>query len=291
MTRFIHHLLLAIVALFLGSDLGRAQTFYISSANGTIDRVTSAGSISTWATGGNNFFNLAVDGNGALYVEQLNGTILKYGSPASSAVNVTFASGAQSLAIASDSAGNIYQANLSAGNIVTYNSSGTQIQSFAASGLTSPRSIALDSAGNIYAANYSAATITKYSTAGSLLNTFTIASAPAFQGLTVNGAGSMFVTSGGKVYEISASGTVTTFYSGGVQLYGLTFVGDNLYVVTANQSVLEISSSGTATTFATGLDSGSQWIAVVVPEPASGMLLGVAGLFFFFMRRKQEAMS
>lgn len=283
--------LLAVVIILTGilAKPAHAQLFYASSSEGTIDQISGTGIVSTWDSGQGMLFNLTVGTDGALYTENLNGTIAKYSSPSTSTAKSTFATaGVQCLAVATDAQGNVYQASLDAGNVMKYNSAGQMTSSFSATGIGQPRTMVLDGAGNIYLSNFASSTVTKYNAAGALLNTFAIADAASFMGLALDASGNMFVSSGGKVYEISASGDVSTFYSGGVQLYGVAFAGADLYVIAADRTILEINPDGSYKTFATGLDSSTQWLTVVIPEPTSWALFAGSVCLLGLFRRKQS---
>jgi glucose/arabinose dehydrogenase len=177
----------------------------------------------------------------------------------SSGVGTVFAKAESPPALAFDSSGNLYVANLGSeepDTIEEFSSSGGILSSngtvFAA-GLSGPNGLAFDSAGNLYVADYGNRTIVEFNTNG--VGTVVASSGlndPS--GLAFDGSGNLYaaniVTS--TIEEFSSSGGVlssngTVFASSGLSgPQGLAFdKNGNLYVANyANDTIEEFSPSG-----------------------------------------------
>ena len=144
---------IAAVALALtAATPARADILYVTLANNRIEKITSAGTGSVFAsTGLSTPRGLAFDSVGNLYAANAGGNTIEKFTPGG--VGSVFASSGLSgpLGLAFDSAGNLYAAN-DTNTIEKFTPGGTG-SVFASSGLLTPTGLAFDSAGNLYVAN------------------------------------------------------------------------------------------------------------------------------------------
>jgi len=165
----------------------------------------------------------------------------------------TFASGFDGPAgLAFDKAGNLYVANV-LGNTVSEVTPAGVVSTFA-SGFVDPCGLAFDAAGNLYVANYGDGTVREV-TPGGTVSTF----ASGFDGpvsLAFDSSGNLYVSNslGDTVSEVKG-GMVVTFASGFKIPYGLAFdPAGNLYVDSRlDGTVREVTPAGVGSTFASGI--------------------------------------
>ena len=285
--------LLAILtaALLVAPAAVRAQTFYVSSGDHTIDTVSSTGVVSLFATlpNGSNPYGLAFDSSGNLYVADIGTNQISKITPGG-AVSF-FASVATPTGLAFDTSGILYAASAGAGQIDKITSGG--VVSLFATVSSNVHGLAFDGSGNLYAANPSFNDIRKITPGGSVSTFATLPGGTQPVGLALDGSGNLYVGDQGtnQISKITSGGVVSLFATlpGGSNPNGLAFDGSgNLYAADNNTSqISEISPDGlTVSTFATGV-SLPRFIAVfpVVPEPSSWTMLAAgAGSLLAFRR-------
>ena len=144
----------------------------------TVSRITSDGTVSTFATGFTAPSGMAFDSTGHLYVANRDaGTISKV-TP--SGTVSTFATGLSfPVGLAFDAIGRLYVANWGDSTIRRITADGT-VNIFANSGLYHPIGIAFDDDGNLFVANYDGNSISKVTTTGSVSTFASGLSSPAF---------------------------------------------------------------------------------------------------------------
>ena len=217
--------------------------------------VSGTPTVSTFASGFDQPYSLAVDSAGNLYVPNgLDDTVSKV-TPAG--VVSTFASGFSGpLGLAFDAAGNLYVVNGGDGTVSKVSPTGVVTLSFA-SGFNFPGGIAVDPAGNLYVDNTDAGTVSKVSPTG-VVTPFAFGLIAPF-GLAFH-AGNLFVanTGGNTVSEVTPAGVVSTFAAGLDFPTGLAFDSTgNLYVGLGNNTVSQVTPAGVVSTLATGFDEPS----------------------------------
>ncbi len=195
-------------------------SLYVSNyLTGTIQKLSSTGTATTFASGFTHLEGIVFDGSGDLYVlsqagEEIDGIT-------TDGIHHVFAttglSGAADLVF--DSSGNLYASNLQNNTIEKFSPSGTP-SLFASANLNEPYGITFDN-GNIYVASFGNNLIEKFTLAG-VGSTFLSSNSAVVgpEGLTTDSAGNLWVTNNGNqgIYEITvgSSGTATsvTHYAG-----------------------------------------------------------------------------
>ena len=285
-------------AAFVGLSLTTGQALadfsiyveYNGSGVGSIMKYDSAGNGTLFASGFSFPEGLVQDSLGNFYLVDENvGHLLKItpGGVVSTLANT----GIAPYDVAIDVSGNLYVANYVAGNIQKFSSTGTNLGTFIGSGLNNPDGLVFDTAGNLYVSNYSGASVNKYSPTGTLLATLTTGAGP--QGMAFDAAGNLYVANSfaHTVQKFSPTGTdLGVFISGINQPTDLAFdPNGNLYVTDwgFTSQVLKYNSAGVSQgVFATG--AYATGILIVAPEPASTLLLGLAGGALLGLRRKRQ---
>lgn len=187
-------------------------------ADGSIYKVTTAGAVSTFATGFNEPTGLAFDGNGNLYVADYgNGTLSKV-TPGG--VVSTFATGFSidphaggngNLSVACDASGNVYLADYETGEVTEITPAGvTRVFAF---GFEYIFNVAVDQGGNVYLADFYG-NITKITPGGAVSTLATVSWYAA--GLAFDGNGNLYMSHAGNaaVTEITPAGVTSTFAGG-----------------------------------------------------------------------------
>jgi sugar lactone lactonase YvrE len=161
-------------------------------------------------------------------------------------------------ALAFDSSGNLYVANILGNTVSKVTPSGT-VSTFVSSGLSNPDALAFDTSGNLYIANAGNGTVSKVTPSG-VVSTFV-------SGLTYPGA--LAVDSSGNLYiddffpagfdtvsKVTPGGVVSTFVSNLFFTTALAFDSSgNLYIADQFDTVSEVTPSGVVSTFvSSGLD-------------------------------------
>jgi streptogramin lyase len=201
-----------------------------------------------------------------LYVSSQNGgtnSIIKLDSSGNQTV---FASGGnlnRPTALAFDSSGNLYVANIGNSAIVKIGTSGnqtvfTQGGNFSASGR--PEALAFDSSGNLYVATYGDGngTIVKVDSNGNQTVFTQGGSLAGSLGMAFDSAGNLYVASfyANAIVKVDSGGNQSVFTQGGNldSVTGLAFDSSgNLYVASLYSSVIvKVDSSGNQSVFSSG---------------------------------------
>jgi streptogramin lyase len=286
--------------------VGHAQTqiLFVSDATaGTVSKVSSSGTVSTFVTGLNRPFGVAVDSGGNLFVMNqgngTNGTISKV-SPAGSVS--TFATGIVSgEGLVFDASDNLYVANN--GSVTKFTPGGSASQF--ATGFNTPAGLTFDSNGNLFVTAYGSG-----SSNGSIWKVTPGSVITLFSGSTLNGPLGISVAPNGNFYvAIYNTGFLTEFFSGGgldtltgvsypygtaVNADGDVFVSDHagnirkLFSVDTGDGI----NWGT-TVFATGLIEPTYMTfatVTAVPEPETcALCFGACGLFVAGVLRRKRS--
>jgi streptogramin lyase len=178
--------------------------------------------------------------------------------------------GRNSYGLAVNSAGDIFEADVSfgdGGNINKLSPDG--VPSIFASGVTG--SLAIDSTGNLFVGDIGSGNIYKY-TPGGVQSTF--ASGVGWGGLTFDSAGNLWATDGSSIYKYTPGGVQSTFLSGlGYSISGMAVnsAGDLFVAQSAfGGSIYEYTPGGVQSTFVpevgypTGLaidSTGNLWVS------------------------------
>ncbi len=292
--------LLAITALFAVPNAVQAGLILYVSTGNEIDKVSSTGTVSTFATPpGSITTGLAFDSSGNLYVAE-NGSdqISKVTPGGVASLFATLPGGSNPQGLAFDSSGNLYAADVTSNQISKITPGGTVSLFATLPGGSNPFGLAFDTSGNLYAANATTDTISKITSGGvvSLFATLPGGSDPF--GLAFDSSGNLYAAdhNTNKISKITPGGVVSLFASlpAGSGVDGLAFdpLG-NLYVADTNANkISEISPDGlTVTTFATGIPSPKFILAV--PEPGSAgvvvaFALGAVALLRRVPRRRMR---
>jgi uncharacterized protein (TIGR02145 family) len=209
-----------------------------------IPSVSSAATVTTFATVGNNPSALAFDTAGNLYTANKgSGTVSKIDS---SGNVITFATvGDDPSALVFDTSGNLYTANDISGTVSKITPSST-VTTFATVGI-GPSALAFDTAGNLYTANRGTNNVSKITPSGTVTTFATVGAAPI--ALAFDTSGNLYTANNnsGTVSKITPSSTVTTFATVGTAPIALAFdTAGNLYTANAiSNTVSKITLSGT----------------------------------------------
>ena len=170
--------LLAIAAMFAAPAAVHAGVMYVSSGSQTIDKVSSGGAVSLFATvpAGSNPYGLAFDNSGNLYVADIGTNQISKITPGG-AVSL-FASVPTPTGLAFDSSGTLYAAEASTGQIVKISGGGAV--SFFASVSSNVHGLAFDGSGNLYAADSLSNQISMITSGGAVSTFATGISSPRF---------------------------------------------------------------------------------------------------------------
>jgi sugar lactone lactonase YvrE len=264
----------AIFAATIGviASSARADILYVgtNSLNGEIDKITSAGAVSVFASlpGDSNFAEgLALDVSGNLYAAYSDTDKISKFTPAGIAsVFKTLPAHSLPIGLAIDSAGNFYVANFGTLQISKITPAGA-LSLFATIPTGSePAGLAFDSAGNLYMAESNHDKIYKYTSSGSLSLFATLPANSIPTGLAFDARGDLFVADDNfdQISRITPGGAVSLFATlpTASQPEGLAFDSSgNLYAAGDGGKVSRITATGAVSPFASGPNSFS-YIAV-----------------------------
>jgi sugar lactone lactonase YvrE len=308
--------LLLLVCWLLTPTPGRADILYVSNHyNDTVNTVGPGGSDgpgTVFASSGLSApEGLSFDGSGNLYVANSgSGYISNYNS-SGALINGQFASigasGTYAIGLAFDSSGNLYVADTYGAISKVGPGGGTPTTFVPTAGLNGPIGLAFDTSGTLYVSNgFSTATTTSISkvTPTGVVTPLSLSSPIGSPyGLAFDSSGNLYVSNIGSVYnagqtsaiyEVTPSGTVSTFINGGAGLNdptGLAFDSSgNLYVANyGSNTISEYSGTGTLinSSFASGFNDPEFLAFSTVPEPSTfALLAGIAALGFVGWRRR-----
>jgi sugar lactone lactonase YvrE len=212
--------LLAIAATAFLADppAVRAQTFDVSSGSQSIDRVSSTGTVSLFATlpANSGPEGLAVDSSGNLYVADFNTNQISETGGGGVGLFATLPANSRPVGLAFDISGNLYAAD-SGTNQISKITSGGVVSLFATlPANSSPVGLAFGGGGNLYAADAGTNQISKI-TSGGAVSTFATLPANSFpQGLAFDTSGNLYVAdqSLNQISKITFFGAVSTFATG-----------------------------------------------------------------------------
>ena len=166
----------------------------------------------------------------------------------------TFLSSSYPWGLASDGAGDLYQAGDGGSACEFVNNNGTLSSSpnVLASGLPNPEGIAVNSSGDVFVSQpYEGGNVVTEITPGGVQSTF--ASGLDWpEGLAFNKAGNLFVGDimDGNIYEYTPSGNQSLFASGVWDAFAMAFNSAGDLFVAQNNDILEITPNRTQTIFA-----------------------------------------
>jgi sugar lactone lactonase YvrE len=271
--------------------VARADVVYVSNNINpfNVEKFTSSGVGSTFATGLNGATGIAFDAAGNLYTANQSSHQITQTTPGGG--TSVFTSGLATSSpfdIAFDKSGNLYVTGQDSSDHVlekvTPGGVASVIHDFGSS--TTPAGLAFDSAGNLFIATYgSADTIEKFSSTGADLGAFASTPGTSSQGhisrsLAFDGAGNLYVTTqlNNTIWKYAPNGSKSVFASGGPldNPYGLAFdSAGNLFTVSlGNDKIVKFSPDGSSSTvFATSANglNGPQFLAITddngVPLP------------------------
>ena len=297
-SRFMSAVVLMTVLFANAASSEAGFTLYVSEGN-QIDSLNQNGKISTFATGLQTPFGLALDSAGDLYVNDFNGSgILRY-SPTGAFLGV-FASTAnigQGVGLAFDSFGNLYTPVFNGSYVNRFSPTGTYLGVFASTIYgtgSAPTGLAFDGSGNLYVSNSSGnvsstaqGNIVEFSPTGAFLRVFASQGVNAPQGLAFDSVGDLYVTNlnNDTITEYSPTGAYLGVFAStgldGPRSVAFDSVGD-LYVTNLNNgTITEYSPSGAYLGVLVSGLSSPEFLAFAtstVPEPTSRLLLGIGVL-------------
>jgi sugar lactone lactonase YvrE len=219
---------------------GAGSLYVTNFGNGTIAKISSAGSVSTFASGLNGPTGITIDANSNIYVSTNNNmnvsTIYKI-TPSGTASSFAAITG-YVYGLTIDNSGNLYAANAGTGAISMVTSSGS-VSTFA-SGMPSITGIAFSSNGNLYATGTTNGSVYKITPGGAVTGVSNGFSFGGQNGIAVDNNNNLYITVFGNntlsqtntVTKIDVSGTISTITTGLDDPCGLAIdVNGNFFVV------------------------------------------------------------
>ena len=182
--------------------------------HGSVAEFAADGTLIKTLTGMADVASIAVDSNGNVFVDCLNGNInggkgyIEEFSATGILTRVLTNSVNVPVSIATDSVGNLFVANLAGNSVREFSPSGVLIHSLL-TGVSKPTAVATDSIGNVFVSNTSTETVLEYSASGSLLQTLSNGfTNPA--SLATDSHGDVFIADSQQntISEFSASGVL-----------------------------------------------------------------------------------
>lgn len=222
--------------------IGPDGNIYTANSNGTVSKITPAGTATTLASGLGDANALAFDSAGNLYVA--GASIIEKITPGG--IVSTFSNTANVSVMAMDSSNDLYVYSWSAG-----------VQKITSAGAVSNLNVnasdvnamAFDSAGNLYLSRYSAGTVVKITPSGASSVFASGFNAP--DGLIFDASGNLYVAvwNIGSTYKVTPAGVVSVFASVGGNPRSMAFdASGNLFVANSGTGMIyAINPSGTAT--------------------------------------------
>jgi sugar lactone lactonase YvrE len=206
------------------------EIFVADGFTGEIDRISSTGVVSAFASGAtrlNNPRGLAFDASGNLFVSDIAAPITKF-TPNGTSTTFVSAGIAQAAGIAFDTSGNLFvsdmgSSTIGSGSIKKISSSGV-VTTFA-TGLSLPRGLAFDSSGTLFVSDLLTRSIKKISSTGVVSTFVTSTEIGSPHDIAFDASGILFVSDyeNGRIQKISSTGVVSTFVTGLAQPTTLAF--------------------------------------------------------------------
>ncbi len=252
-----------------------------------------AGSRSTFYTGSNLIFGVALDSSGNVYAAQpFVHQILKITPGAGVSVFADATSGLVTpVGMKFGPNGDLYVADDN-NTIEEITPAGVET-TFYYGGLHSPNDVAFDKSGNLYISDSSGTSIFEVTPSGTKSTFAGGLSAP--EGIAFDASGNLYVANqaANNLIKITPTGSESVFATGlnepvgvAVDRLGNVFVGNY-----GTNSVLEYAPSGVPSTFASGLN-GPEFLAFSVPaatpEPGTLALIGSCGIVAFGLLQRRR---
>jgi sugar lactone lactonase YvrE len=261
----------AILWLAIGGGV-RADTLFVSNySDSTIRKVTSDGTVTTFATVPRQPFGIAFDGSGTLYVAsaQLTNKISRINSEGVVTPFATLPKAYDATDIAFDNRGILYVGSQGGFGVGRVTRSGTSVPFKGP--FTFPLGIAFDRNQNLFVADANNGKITKVQPNG-VATTF-VSGLGMTWGLAFDETGNLYVAAQNKIRKITPDGTNTVFASGLISPQGLAFDshGDLFVADAGDDSVKKITPDGSVSKVAGGM-ANPTYIAVL-PDPAPPRLV------------------
>jgi len=268
----------------LASPAAHADLF--SGGTTTLFRITDAGVVSTFATGGgiNGLRGLALGSDGFLYgANNGNGNILRFNpnDTSGAATATVFATTGAPNSLALDSANNVYVVNAASGTLSKFSSSGTSLFNVTVSGA---RGVTVGADGNVYVSTTTTNSVLRYDTAGTFLSTFATTNVAGPREIKFDAAGNLYVAN-------NTGNTVTRYDSTGAQIGTTPFAvtgisvpqglaldpSGNLYVANSTNGLIRkfdstgasLGNANSTTLSPTGFGVAYAPAPVAVPEPGT----------------------
>lgn len=283
--------IISLTFLFIATAARGADTLYVARFGaGEVDKITSTGDVSVFATGLSYPLDLVADTAGNLYVscnsERFGEATVQKITP--DGTISTFATGLGSpTAIVFDRSGNLYATSEPKGIINQITPDG--LVSVYATMSDEPEGLAFDSSGNLFVSTLYGG-IYKI-TPEKVVSHFTGRFSRWGTGLVIDANNNLYMgDDAATVFKITPNGEASPFAWGTTQAMGLGMGSDgSLYVADIGSGSLKKvgPSGGAMSTVATGL-VGIMGVVAVVPEPSTLALLGMGGIVLigFILKRR-----
>jgi len=261
---------------------GNSSVFIADQGTGEVIKVTSAGALSTLATGLTALSGIAVDGAGVVYATYNGTNILKIAQNGTQTV-LTVAGANNLVGIALDGVGNMYLTDYGAGAVYMVAPDGTKV--VVATGFGNPLGVAVDAVNNLYVADQTGGSITKITPLG--VQSSIASGLDNVGGLAVDAAGDVYYTlrADDVIGEVPLGGSPTTLITTGNSLLGLAIDSSgNLFYADAGGGAVSRLNRQTppaltfASTTAGGTSSDSPKIAAL--QNTGNMPLTVASVVY-----------
>lgn len=216
-----------------GIVIDSSDNIYVCGGYSTVQKITPTGVVTTVGTPGNAPYRLVLDTSGNVYVTNYGGASVSKITPAG--VSTIFAStGSGPYGITIDSSGNLYTSNANSNNISKITPAGVSTI-FATTG-GYPSGITIDSSGNLYTCNSNTNNVSKITPAGVSSILGTTERSP--ENIVLDSNNNVYVTNNmaNTVTKITQAGVSTIFGYTMASPHGITIdPSGNIYV--ANQSL------------------------------------------------------
>jgi len=291
---------LAFCLLFASFVLASAADYFVSDQTGVINRISSAGVVTTYATfpGSSDLpEGLALDAGGTLYIANA-GQGLLWKIPPGGTLTPFADTGNQiySYGLTLGPNGNLFAAvsGVNVGRIdeLTPTGIGSVFVSLPAG--AEPFGLAFDKGGNLFVSDAQHKNVYRITPAG-MLSLFASLPLSLFPtGLAFDDSDNLFVADfGGSIYKITAGGNISTYVTlpSTAGLKGLLYDDGSLYFAEQNRNVIGKISAGPGLTDVVISDFAQMHapqFLVAIPEPSSFALVGLELLVLYADRRAHQ---